>query len=612
LTEEAKAGVKPVSYLIGAIYALIMVLIVAFMYGSTDLWGNLVGIGNKHIDFLVLWAPLIFISFITMALPQRLRLSERDLTVIYSMATVGSIMPTLYGVLPSFMAEAGFSSNYSAYLPLTVAITNPLFAPKDVSVIKAMIYGGPVPWSAWTLPILWWTTFLIVQNLLFITLAALLRRLYIDLENLPFPTATGEASIIEAATNPEARSRTGKWLLLGFILGIVTTASIWIEPVFPGLGITSQNLYIDLTPLALLPWVPLFFSFDTFYIAVGYFIPTEILLSTIIFYIVLFIIIPPIATAAGIFGPFPAGIAQPGYSASVWGNHPYGRLLYGFPESGAGWINWGSSSWGYASVILGCLFASTLYEMFRLRGHIKASIKGFIASFTKGASATSSDDISPKWLGTAFIILFIVYSILLTYGTYSYVPIWVSLAFTALLLFIFCMSYGFARGYYCDGFGGIFWGSFPHIVAYSTIIGQALGLGVPHKPPQITDNARISYSFSRLFRSFGGSHEWATGTVGPRTLELFRLGTITKTRNKDIIVAVIIGTVLAVLVSIPLWIWLCYTYGIGKAWTNANGWGSNLALVWIYLRRFVTLYWTGSMPWTVGLDTVYIRRREFQ
>jgi len=576
-----------------------MVLIVAFMYGSTDLGGHLVGIGNKHIDFLALWAPLIFISFIIMALPQRLRLSGRELTVIYSMATVGSIMPTLYGVLPSFMTEGGFGTTYLVYLPLTVAITNPLFVPKDINVIKGMIYGaGFVPWSAWTVPIIWWSAFLIVQNLLFIVLAGLLRRLYIVLENLPFPTTTGEASIIETATNPEARSRMGKWLLLGFILGVVTTASIWIEPVFPGLGIASQSLYIDLTPLALLPWVPLFFSFDTFYIAVGYFMPTSILLSTIIFYIILFIIVPPIATAQGIFGPFPAGIEQPGYP-SPWGAHPYGRLLYGFPESGAGWINWGSGSWGYASVILGCLFASTLYEMFRLRGHIKASIKGFIASFTRGASS-SSGDISSKWLGTAFIILFIVYSSLLSYGTYSYVPIWVSLVFTALFLFIFCMAYGFARGYYCDGFGGVYQG-FPHIVAYSTMIGQALGLGVPHTPPNITENARISYSFSRLFRSFGATHRWATGTVGPRTLELFKLGSITKTRDRDIIIASIIGVVLAILVTIPLWIWLSYTYGIGKAWNNAHGWSTNLALTWIYLRQFVTPYMTGPIPWTVWL-----------
>ena len=597
MTEEVKVGARPVSFLIGAIYALIMVLIVAFMYGSTGLGAHFVGIGNKHIDFLVLWAPLIFISFITMALPRRLRLSERDLTVIYSMATIGSIMPTLYGVLPSFTTEAGFGSTFSAYLPLTVAITNPLFVPKDINVIKAMIYGGPVPWSAWTLPIIWWSTFLLVQNLLFITLAALLRRLYIDLENLPFPTTTGEASIIEAATNPEARSRTGKWLLLGFILGIVTTASIWIEPVFPGLGITSQNLYIDLTPLALLPWVPLYLSFDTFYIAVGYFIPTEILLSTIIFYIILFMIIPLIATAAGIFGPFPAGITQPGYP-SPWGAHPYGRLFYGFPESGAGWINWGSSSWGYASVILGCLFAATLYEMFRLRGQIKASIRGFIASFRSGGS--EDGDVSTRLLGISFIVLYVIYSVMLSYGTYWYVPVWVSLLFTGLLLFIFCMAYGFARGYYCDGFGGVYQG-FPHIVAYSTMIGQALGLGVPLKPPQITDNARISYSFSRLFRSFGATHRWATGTVGPRTLELFRLGTLTKTRDRDIIVAVTIGTILTIIVTIPLWIWLSYTYGIGKSWNNAHGFATNLALTWIYLRQFVTPYMTGPMPWTVWL-----------
>lgn len=598
MTEEDKIAVRPVSYLIGVIYTLIMVFLVAFMYGSTGSFASFVGIGNKHIDFLVLWAPLMFISFVLMLLPRSLGLTERELTVVYSMATLGALMPTLYGVLPSFMTEPGFGTTFTAYLPGTVAITNPLFTPKDVEVIKDMIFGANVvPWSSWATPIMWWSTFLVVQNLLFIVTGSLLRRIYIELENLPFPTTIGEASIIKTATNPESKKHTSKWLVLGFLLGIITTASIWIEPLFPGLGITSQNLYIDLTPLALLPWVPLYFSFDTFYIAVGYFMPTTILLSTIIFYIILFIIIPPIATAQGIFGSFPAGIEQPGYPMP-WGAHPYGRLLYGFPESGAGWINWGSESWGYASVILGCLFASTLWEMFRLRGQIKDSIKGFIASFTRGAS--SRGDVPTKWLGAAFIILFIVYSSLLTYGTYSYVPIWVSLAFTALFLFIFCMAYGFARGFYCDGFGGVYQG-FPHIVAYSTMIGQALGLGIPHTPPQITDNARISYSFSRLFRSFGATHRWATGTVGPRTLELFKLGSLTETRDRDIIIASIIGVILAILVTIPLWIWLSYMYGIGKSWNNAHGWATNLGMTWIYLEQFVTPYMTGPIPWTVWL-----------
>ena len=604
MTEEAKIGVRPVSFLIGAIYALIMVLIVAFMYGSTDLGGHLVGIGNKHIDFLALWAPLIFISFIIMALPQRLRLSGRELTVIYSMATVGSIMPTLYGVLPSFMTEGGFGTTYLVYLPLTVAITNPLFVPKDINVIKGMIYGaGFVPWSAWTVPIIWWSAFLIVQNLLFIVLAGLLRRLYIVLENLPFPTTTGEASIIETATNPEARSRMGKWLLLGFILGVVTTASIWIEPVFPGLGIASQSLYIDLTPLALLPWVPLFFSFDTFYIAVGYFMPTSILLSTIIFYIILFIIVPPIATAQGIFGPFPAGLT--GWVGPAFWNSPFYQLMFGFPFGGSGWINWGQWSWGYGSIIFGGLIACVLYPLFELKTQILEGFRGFVASLIgKGESSVSEEgDIPIRWLGISFIALFILYSAMLSYGTYMYIPIWISLLYTVLFLFIFSLSFALARGYYCDGMGhGPLAYELYHPMSFFTTIGIMSGLGIRLTPPKITPNARVTYSYSRLFRTCGDIGV-APGTSGTKTLEMFKLGTLTKTRDKDILIASIVGVILAILITIPLWLWFAYTYGIGRSWTDYHGWSTNFALTWPYLGEAYPK-WTLAKEgphWTVWL-----------
>jgi len=587
--EESKVRkkIRPFCYVIGLVYTVVMVFVVTLISGSSSAMRDLIGLPGWGFgsDFLILWAPLTFLSLVLMSLPRNLRLTQQELTIIYSMSMLGALMPTCFGVLSWTQAEAGFGTLFPAYLKLTVAITNPLFAPKDINVIKTMIYGGPILWSAWTLPIVWWSVFLIVQNLLFMVTGSLLRRLYIDLVNLPFPTATGEARIIEAATNPEAKSRMGKWLLLGIILGVITTASIWVEPVFPGLGIKSQNLYIDLTPLALLPWVPLYFSFDTFYIAVGYFMPTDILLSTIIFYIVLFIIIPPIATAAGIFGPFPAGLN--GWAGAQFWKSPFYSLMFGFPFGGAGWINWGQWSWGYGSIIFGGLMAYTLYLLFELKTQILRGLKGFFASLSgKGeSSAREKGDISIRWLGIIFIVLFILYSAMLSYGTYMYVPIWVSLLYTLLFLFIFSLSFALARGYYCDGMGhGPLAYELYHPMSFFTSIGIALGLGVRLKPPQITSNARITYSYSRLFRTFGDNGV-AAGASGTKILEMFKLGTLTKTGDKDIFIASIVGVVLAILISIPLWLWFAYTYGIGRSWTNYHGFSANFALSWIYLGR---------------------------
>ena len=362
-------------------------------------------------------------------------------------------------------------------LPIAVGIANPLFVPKSKEIFLGIIQGaGAVPWGAWAVPIAWWSTFLIVQHLLLVTTATLIRRLYIELENLPFPTTVGETCIMEVATSPEPRRR--RWLLAGVILGVVTTASMWIGELLPGLGIPSQIPCIDLTPLALLPWVPLYFDFSPFYVAAGYFVPSDILLSAVVFYIILFVIIPPIATSTGIFGPFPAEIAQPA-QPMPWDPAPYSRLIYGFPESGAGWINWGSASWGYASVILGCLYASVLWVVFRLRSHIVLGLKGFLRSL-KGSSI-DEDQKFMRNLGVAWIALLVAYSILLSAGTYWYVPIPVSIGYTLLFLFIYCLSHGLARGYYCDGFGGLYHG-FPHVVGYVTMLGMAMGLGVPHTP----------------------------------------------------------------------------------------------------------------------------------
>ena len=587
--------VRPIAYLIGAVYTVIVLVIVAFAYGSTDLWGNFVGMSNKHIDFLVLWFPAVLLLATQLLLPSKLRLSKSELTVVYAMSTLGAIAPTLHGVLSSFMTELGFGVEWEKYLPIAVGVTNPLFVPKSKDIFLGIIQGGrPVPWSAWAIPIAWWSTFLIVQYLLFVTTATLIRRLYIELENLPFPTAMGVACIMEIATSPELGRR--RWFLVGVALGVVSTASIWVGELFPGLGIPSQIPYIDLTPLALLPWVPLYFDFSPFYIAAGYLVPSDILLSAVVFYVILFIIIPPIATSMGVFGPFPAGISQAA-QPMPWDPAPYSRLIYGFPQSGPGWINWGSYSWGYSSVILGCLYASVLWILFRLRSHIALGLKGFIRSLR--GRPVSEDQRFMRNVGVTWIVLLVAYSILLSAGTYWYVPIYVSIGYTLLFLFIYCLSQGLARGYYCDGFGGLYHG-FPHVVGYVTMLGMAMGLGAPHTPPQIDTNVLISYSYSRLFRSFGATHRWPR-TIGSRTLEMFRLGALTGTSYKSVMISMVIGAVVSTLVAIPLWLWLGYTFGIGTKWTHAHGFSCNLGLTWIYLRQFVTPYMIGPMPWTVWL-----------
>ena len=581
---ERKKGVRPISYVIGAIYAVIMVLIVIFIMGSANGGRALLGAvspggGEVPVDFLILWAPVTILSLLLMALPRKLGLSSQELTLIYSMSMMGSLMPTAAGILGYVFATPGLCVHVPAFTQTFIALENPLFMPKDINVIKAMTYGGKlVPWDAWMTPIIFWSTFLIVQNLLFITTGCLLRRLYIELEALPFPLATGTSSIIKTATVSEAREKSRKWLLIGIILGIVATSYLWIEPLFPGLGIRSQNAYIDLTPLALLPWVPLYFNFNVFYIAAGYFIPTRILLSAIIFYVILFMIVPIIATYAGIFPPFPTGI-RGGVGFTLCHN-----LLNGFPGGGAGWVNWGQGSWGYGTIIWGALFACTLWPMFKLRASIKSGIVKFVRSL-RGESV-GEEDISIRWLGISWIILYIIYSVFLSYATYWYLPIWVSLLCTALFLFIYVAALSVGRGYAGDyaGHSGVFLPYLFHIWSFFTMIGRAIGLGAPFKPPKITQNAMISFSYNRLIR-IPGETDCVTGGSGQRILELFKVGSITGTRDRDILVSSIIGMILGIIIAIPLWLWFSYTYGIGVKWTNYHGWTTAYGLSWGWLRE---------------------------
>ena len=606
MSEEVRVF-RPIIYVIGVIYTIFIVVLVAFMSGGNQGFYDTIGVG-AHPDFMVLWAPLIILSALIMLIPRRLGLTAQEMTLIYSMATFGATIPTIWGSISSIGMVGGFAAWWPKYVPvLKLVVSNPLFSPQNYEVFKGFWHGGvAVPWSEWTVPVAWWSTFFIVQYLLLLVAGTLLRRLYLDWAAMPFPTAAGEASVIETVTKPEARRLRSKWMGLGFAVGLISTVGFWLEPVLPWLGIESFSLQIDLTPLALLPWVPLLLNFNTMYVAMGYLVPTDILLSIIVFFVVMYIFIPPIATASGIFPPFEAGMN----AGDVWS----WNLNMGFNVGGPGWINWGQYSWGYSSMVMGGLIGYVVWLVFRLRSQIWTGMLGFLKAFKTGKS--DPDEVPARWLGISFIALLIIYAVLLSYGTRWYIPLWFSIFWALVIVAFNGMVSSAVRAYYVDDYGS--WltggGMMQHRWMWAVQFGERLfGLGIrqPLPPkPELLPNWISTAEYSILYR-FDGMEGHAWPMISGRALEMYKLGGLTGASVRRLFLAMVTSIVLSVLVAIPTWLTFCYAYGVREGWLGSGvagptetplTWAVNFALTWSGWGR-PNPQWNlaEGPPWTLWL-----------
>jgi hypothetical protein len=108
--------------------------------------------------------------------------------------------------------------------------------PKDVCV-KFVAGGVGVDWIAWTPSIIYWTVHCIVIYFLFSSIVLIFRRLWIDVERLPFPIVFAGYSTIDALTTKD------KGKIRSFLIGMIVALALELPIIFAGLFPWFPDIY---------------------------------------------------------------------------------------------------------------------------------------------------------------------------------------------------------------------------------------------------------------------------------------------------------------------------------------------------------------------------------
>lgn len=249
-------------------------------------------------------AALFFLVLFNRALAswfQKAWLNRGELLVIYSMLLVGVLVSTRGVVeklipplayLPYFATrENGLAETVGAHLPAWAVPFTPGFAPGNASPeIRAFWEGsggtlGAVPWSFWIGPLCAWLALVGCVLWCFFCLAALLRRQWVDNEQLRFPlTALPLAMINDQSEGQPFWSSKTMWWGFGTAFGFFIVNGLAAN--FPDVPAFATEFplaaFLSEKPWNAMDWTPLYISLAA--IAFFYFLPAELLFSLWFFF----------------------------------------------------------------------------------------------------------------------------------------------------------------------------------------------------------------------------------------------------------------------------------------------------------------------------------------
>jgi hypothetical protein len=113
--------------------------------------------------------------------------------------------------------------------------------------------GAPIPWSAWTRPLAWWSFFVLCMAMMVVSAMVLLRRTWIERERLVFPVAQVALAMVEEENLIE-RVRTGA--RLHKLSPLFHSSLFWIGFFIPMTleSLNALNQYFPDVPVLRLQW----------------------------------------------------------------------------------------------------------------------------------------------------------------------------------------------------------------------------------------------------------------------------------------------------------------------------------------------------------------------
>jgi len=433
------------AYILGIIASVLYALSMSFATIFSPGWQPWTAFhGASRLEELVDTLPyLFFVPLVTSLLVAAINKKDREFLtkaetlIIISMVWIPLWVPTYWGMFVNFTVAytARVSATWYPYYQRFYSDLMYLFGPApwdDLAKWQGFLYGGPINWADWGTPLLFFMAWCIPYWLMSIFMAGILRRQFIEIENLEFPMAGALTRLVNMAyerTNGRPQIFKNKYLWIGILLSLLSTAPTWIyaivpqwvrlrpwiTPGNPGAAKVALTWGWDFNPLALLPWVPVQICLDLPIIGVALLIPSTTLLTFIIFRFIHFWILPPIFVAMGLWDPMPVGEINAGsyiYSMIAEGLGPITNT--------GGWRDWfgGIYAWFSDGAVAALLFVPILVTY---RSDFIRRIK---AIFKPNPEIEATQPAKYRYLWLGFIVCWLINGLAFWYGTGFVAPYW--------------------------------------------------------------------------------------------------------------------------------------------------------------------------------------------
>lgn len=180
------------------------------------------------------------------------------------------------GYLPFFSTT---NPQWLRYLP----VLGKLPVLHNLDAIRDLYQGGhQVPWQAWVAPITFWSIYLMLISGIWICLAGILRRIWIDQERLTFPIATMPLQVM----NPKEDIFRKPLFWIGFSVPVILQSLLVLHDWYPAVPAMQLKVNYDIIRFATPPWnaMPAIgIGFYPMAVGLAYFVPGDLSLSCWVF-----------------------------------------------------------------------------------------------------------------------------------------------------------------------------------------------------------------------------------------------------------------------------------------------------------------------------------------
>jgi len=556
MSEKSEIVIRPRAFIVGVISVVLVTVFIGFvalftpgggLWGlSSEAWTN-AWVGRVSFIFFL---PLIVSLIGALASRSSGGLSKAELTIVMVMIWASWMLPTYYGVLPA-ITMLGTARQIPAFHRWNLEYArdvNWMWGPDPLNdkLWESWMYGGPVPWAEWMPALLLHTARLIPYYLMFVFLATLFRRQWLDIEALPFPQAMATVRLIDMAyekVDSSSRLLRSVWLWLGVLVGFIAIFPYWGWTI-PGLGLTKPrwycNLGIDLTPLVLIPNALLNFNFEAFFIGFALLVPVKTLFSFIVSAIVVYWIWWPMMHYLGFWESHAAGAfgGPEGLFDTLWYSWTGPMMKH--------WVHtWGSPSWLGFGTGFGLIFYPILVVF---RHELANTFKALIRRAPPEVEAREPARYTTLFI--AYIVCLLVYVATWWYSSGGNLPILFGVIW-CVLLGLFLMGKAKIAGEYGIVMNHIEDGPWAHIWDVSM---REWWIADPLSPFFIGD---LKSRFLVLRSDYPWFYTFIGFTPQATTLEAYRMGMLEGVHSRYILLAVIIATMVGVPTSLftllPMW-----------------------------------------------------------